>query len=141
MPRRKIVGGATLPTTTTRVEGWTAARYKTFLTSAIRSGFRRFPNKYIALKNAFIDRKVNKKTGKLAAHYKCAMCKKAYVAKDVAVDHVLPVVDPVVGFVDWDTYIDRMYCTVDNLQVLCTACHKKKTAEERSIRTCTNKKK
>ena len=99
MPRRKTVGGASLPITTmeSRVEGWTPARYKTFITSAIRSGFRRFPNKYIALKNAYIERKVNKKTGKLAAHYRCALCKKGFVSKDVAVDHVLPVVDPVAG--------------------------------------------
>ena len=116
------------------VEGWTDARYRTFITGAIRGGFRRFPNKYSALKNAFVDRKINKKTGKLAAHYKCAKCKKQYVAKDVAVDHTDPVVDPAVGFVSWDEYVTRMYCSVDNLQVLCTTCHKAKTAEERKVR-------
>jgi len=113
------------------VEGWTDGRFRSFITSAIRSGFRRYPNKYIALKNAFLKRKKNKASGRLAAHYRCAQCKKAFPNKDVQVDHILPVVDPVVGFVNWDTYIQRMYCAVENLQVLCKKCHAVKTKEER----------
>ena len=52
----------------TRVEGWTEGRFRSFITSAIRSGFRRFPNKYVVLKNAFTGRKKNKASGRLAAH-------------------------------------------------------------------------
>jgi 5-methylcytosine-specific restriction endonuclease McrA len=77
------------------------------------------------------DQFTNKKTGKQAMHYKCAACKKDYVSKDVQVDHVNPVVDPATGFVSWDVYIDRLFCEGENLQVLCSTCHKKKTAEEK----------
>jgi hypothetical protein len=122
------------------VAHWTDSRYKSFVTSAIRGAFGRFPNKFAALKNAFVGKKTNKKTGREASHYKCAGCKKQFVAKDVAVDHVLPVVDPVVGFVSWDVYIERMFCDISNLQVLCSACHKEKTAEERKARCTTTKK-
>lgn len=63
-------------------------------------------------------------------HYKCAKCKGDFPSKEVQVDHKSPVVG-VGGFKDWDTYIDRLYCEADNLQVLCLTCHKEKTKLER----------
>ena len=113
---------------------WTDARFRSFVTSALRAASRRWPPKFKALKEAFIGRKTNKKTGKLAMHYKCAKCKKHFVATDVQVDHVLPVVDPKVGFVGWDSFIDRIFCEIENLQVLCKPCHKVKTEEEKAER-------
>lgn len=113
---------------------WTDARFRSFVTSALRAASRRWPPKFKALKEAFVGRKTNKKTGKLAMHYKCAKCKKHFVAADVQVDHVLPVVDPKVGFIGWDSFIDRIFCEIENLQVLCKPCHKVKTEEEKSER-------
>ena len=110
---------------------WTDARFRSFVTSALRAASRRWPVKYKALKAAFAGRQVNAKTGKLAMHYKCAKCKKLFVAADVQVDHVQPVVDPKKGFVGWDVYIDRMFCEIENLQVLCEADHKIKTDQEK----------
>jgi 5-methylcytosine-specific restriction endonuclease McrA len=83
------------------------------------------------LKEAFMGRQVNAKTGKLAMHYKCAACKQLYVAADVQVDHIKPVVDPKKGFVSWDSFIDRMFCEIENLQVMCKPCHKIKTDQEK----------
>lgn len=113
---------------------WTDARFRSFVTSALRAASRRWPPKYKALKEAFVGRKENKKTGKLAMHYKCAKCKKLFVAADVQVDHILPVVDPKVGFIGWDSFIDRIFCEIENLQVLCKPCHKVKTEEEKAER-------
>ena len=110
---------------------WTEARFKSFVTSALRAASRRWPPKYKALKEAFVGRKVNAKTGKLAMHYKCAECKKLYVATDVQVDHIKPVVDPKKGFVSWDSFIDRIFCEIENLQVMCKPCHKIKTDQEK----------
>lgn len=110
---------------------WTEARFKSFVTSALRAASRRWPPKYKALKEAFAGRKVNAKTGKLAMHYTCAACKKLYVATDVQVDHIKPVVDPKKGFVSWDIYINRMFCEIENLQVLCKTDHKIKTDQEK----------
>lgn len=110
---------------------WTEARFKSFVTSALRAASRRWPPKYKALKEAFVGRQVNAKTGKLAMHYKCAECKKLYVATDVQVDHIKPVVDPKKGFVSWDSFIDRIFCEIENLQVMCKPCHKIKTDQEK----------
>lgn len=113
---------------------WTEGRYRSFLVSILRSGMRRWPPKWRALKKASIGKKISTKSKRLAEHYVCAECKKEFTAKDVQVDHMLPVVDPKVGFISWDTYIDRLYCEEDNLQVLCLPCHKIKSKEERGKR-------
>lgn len=110
---------------------WTDGRYRSFITSTLRGGVRRWPPKWKCLKAAELGRKINKKTGKLAMHYTCAVCTKEYVAKDVQVDHIEPVVDPVAGFISWDVYIDRMFCDSKNLQVLCKDCHQIKTKDEK----------
>lgn len=110
---------------------WTEARFKSFVTSALRAASRRWPPKYKALKEAFVDKMVNEKTGKMAMHYKCASCTKLFVATDVQVDHIEPVVDPKKGFAGWDVYIDRMFCEIKGLQVLCKVCHTVKTDQEK----------
>ena len=109
---------------------WTEARWRSFVISALRAATRRYPPKYKTLNKAFVEKRTNKKTGKLASHYKCAGCNGEFVAKDVQVDHIVPVVGSE-GFTTWDNYIERMFCDVDNLQVLCTTCHTSKTKEER----------
>ena len=110
---------------------WTEARFKSFVTSALRAASRRWPPKYKALKEAFVGKKVNAKTGKMAMHYKCADCKDLFVAVDVQVDHIKPVVDPKKGFISWDDFISRMFCEIENLQVMCKPCHKVKTDQEK----------
>jgi 5-methylcytosine-specific restriction endonuclease McrA len=112
---------------------WTEARWRSFVISALRAATRRYPPKYKTLKEAFVEKRINKKSGKLASFYTCASCKKEYVAKDVQVDHKVPVVGPE-GFTTWDKYIEGMFCDVDNLQVLCTTCHTSKTKEENGLK-------
>lgn len=109
---------------------WTDARKRGFIISLLRKGFSRFPAKYEALKKAFVGRKPNKATGRLAAHYKCAKCKKEFVKVDVEVDHIVTVVDIEKGFTSFEEYVDRLFCSPDNLQILCKPCHRKKTLAE-----------
>lgn len=73
------------------------------------------------------------KTGRLAKHYTCAACGIPHPAKDVQVDHIAAIIDPEVGFVDWDTMIDNLFCEADNLQVLCKPCHDLKSLAEKQI--------
>lgn len=112
---------------------WTEARYNSFIKGGLRGISRRWPPKYSTLKDASLGKQINPKSGRMAQHFKCANCLGAYPAKDVAVDHIYPVVDPDVGFVDWNTIIERMFCEKEHLQVLCTLCHKAKTAAEREL--------
>ena len=113
---------------------WTQARLKNFIISALRSASNRYPPKYECLNAAKVGKKVNKATGRLAEHYKCAGCKKHFVAKEVQVDHIEPVVSPLTGFIDWNTFVARMFCPITNLQVLCKECHKVKSDKEKKER-------
>lgn len=113
------------------LSSWTEGRLRTFITSTLRGGFRKYPPKYETLKAASVGKKINAKTNRMAEHFTCNMCKGEFPAKEVQVDHVEPVVCPFTGFIDWNTFINRLFCDGGNLQVLCSPCHDIKTAEER----------
>lgn len=60
----------------------------------------------------------------------CVKCNKK--AKQIYADHVNPVVDVNTGFVDWNTYAERMFS--NDLQPLCRACHASKSKAEAAER-------
>jgi 5-methylcytosine-specific restriction endonuclease McrA len=69
-----------------------------------------------------------------AVEHLCTGCKewkRSSKGNKVAIDHIIPVVDPEQGFIDFNTYFKRMFVSRDNLQKLCGDCHQKKTNEER----------
>lgn len=115
---------------------WTKERFNRFIISALRKASMKWPPRNEAKKNARVARGM----------YKCDNCGVVGPAtippkretrrrrNNSAVDHVNPVVDPANGFIDWNTYIDRMFCELEGFQVLCWECHDKKSAEEREAR-------
>lgn len=119
---------------------WTSGRLKSFITSCLRGGFRRYPPKYEVLKEAFVDKRLNEKTKRISSHYKCNSCGKAFPTKDVNVDHVNPIVPPDSGFTTWDDFIANLFCAKENLQVLCSSCHTAKTKMENLTRRMTKEK-
>lgn len=63
--------------------------------------------------------------------YQCKQCTNWFAEKNINVDHIVPVgtlrcADDLPGFVE------RLFCEADNLQVLCSKCHDKKTADEKN---------
>jgi 5-methylcytosine-specific restriction endonuclease McrA len=106
---------------------WTEARYESFITSVLRSGSRRWPPKWAALKAAFKREGINPKTKRHAKLYGCTLCGGEFSSKDVQVDHT----DPIGSCTSWDEFIEKLYCETTNLQVVCKVCHKIKTKEER----------
>ena len=115
---------------------WTEARFRSFIISALRGAHGKWGVKHDVKKKSWVSRGV----------YKCAICKQHGPAtlpplegrqrkrNNAAVDHIDPVVKPEVGFVDWNTYIDRMFLEASGYQVLCYKCHAEKTAAERKRR-------
>jgi len=113
---------------------WTEGRRRSFITSTLRGGYRRWPPKYECLKAAHAGKKINEKSGRMSAHYTCAKCKEDFATSFVQVDHIKPIVDPKIGFTTWDDFIDNLMCPIENLQVLCKTCHSIKTKKENEER-------
>lgn len=94
----------------------------------IENGLRRisykYPPRYTTQTLARIER------GK----YRCSDCKGSFKVKEIQLDHIVPVIDPVKGFTDWNDYIERMFPDMGGYQVLCTECHQKKSESENVVR-------
>ena len=112
-------------------EQWTEARFRSFIRSQLRAATMRWGPIAECLKSARVTR----------GEYLCAGCRETVPAsikvggrrtKNVHVDHILPIVDPDVGFTSYDDLIERMFVESDNLQVLCTECHTIKTNDEKA---------
>jgi len=104
--------------------------------SALRRKFKTYPPYKETRDAAKVEYFVKSKHGKdmRRVHFQCAHCQQYFKDKDIAVDHIDPVNEPEVGFVDFDTYVQRLFCPLENLQILCKSCHKKKSAEETKTR-------
>lgn len=117
----------------TRCSGeWTEARYNTFIKGTLRGSTMKWKPIQDCKKFARIRR----------GWYLCAECKEEVPStivvnrkrvKNAIVDHIRPIVDPALGFTTWDDCIERMFCELDNLQLICLACHHVKCAEEKVI--------
>jgi hypothetical protein len=112
---------------------WTEAKFRSFIKGNLRRVTQRWAPIPNALKGARVRRGV----------YLCAGCNQEVPAsthdengkrvKNVHVDHIEPIIDPAIGWVNWDSTIDRMFSEKENLQVLCYECHKIKTDKEKAI--------
>lgn len=123
------------------------------IVSALRKCMRMYPPQKVVQTRCRSEWQEACKNGntRLRVNFRCEQCNRVFSRKDWAVDHVAPIIDPNVGFVDWNTYIARMFCDVENMQGLCNykknkekefggpSCHAKKTASEIKTRTKTRK--
>jgi 5-methylcytosine-specific restriction endonuclease McrA len=63
--------------------------------------------------------------------YQCNKCKKWFPEKKINVDHIHPA-SSLNCSADLPGFVERLFCEVNNLQVLCTHCHDIKTKNERN---------
>lgn len=105
--------------------------HKTFLVPKLRSASLYWPPRTEALNRA--------KTA--PGRFKCSMCEGEFKRHEVHVDHDPPVIDPRVGFVDFNTYIERLFCTAEFLRVLCVTCHDTVTNFQKELKASEKEKK
>lgn len=122
---------------------WTPARFHSFIKSALRAASNKWPPKYEVKKEARVERGVYRCAGygRPAHNVPASLPPKEGNKRRInnaVVDHIDPVIDPEVGFIDWNEVIARMFCEKDGLQVLCHDCHSRKTADEREKRKKSN---
>lgn len=101
---------------------------KAFVVSALRGA--RWPPRHEAVKDAFIGNGVNPRTGKKCKLHRCAKCRGEFPQNGVQADHTEPVIGPE-GFVDWNTFISRLFVEKEGYTVLCKKCHSLVTLQER----------
>ena len=116
---------------------WTQAKYNSFIKNTLRQATRKWGPIQECLRLARTRR----------GFYRCAECLEEVPAtimhtqvngkikrvKNAIVDHIVPLIDPEVGFTTWDDVIANMFCELDNLQCVCHSCHQVKCAEETAI--------
>jgi 5-methylcytosine-specific restriction endonuclease McrA len=107
----------------------TDAAFWSFIRSALRQKSRWW--KPISQAKAKAKRSYKGPLKRQKFEYQCAVCSNWYPDKEINVDHIIPAgtlrcADDLPGFVE------RLFCEVDNLQVLCSTCHNKKTQDEKS---------
>jgi 5-methylcytosine-specific restriction endonuclease McrA len=65
--------------------------------------------------------------------YQCNECKQWFPDKKINVDHITPA-----GSLncanDLPGFVERLFCEIDNLQILCEVCHNVKTQNEKNGR-------
>ena len=102
---------------------WTEGQFRRFVISALRRA--KWPVKYEALNAACRGTEINPKTRRKRKIYACAACNGRFGAKDVQVDHIVPV--QAGGSKDWESLVERMFCELEGFQVLCSQCHDTKS--------------
>lgn len=105
---------------------WTTAKFFGFVRSNLRMASQKYPARNEALKASIVGRMINKKTGRLANHHKCASCGNIFVSKEVQADHIIPA-GSLRSFEDLPGFVERLFCSVEGFQILCKTCHKSKT--------------
>ena len=111
----------------TRAGGkWTEARYWAFIRSTLRHAWMKYP-----VKHDYKTRVRSEVEGqKHRFEYPCEECGGEFPDKEVQVDHIKPA-GSLNNAKDLPGFVTRLFCEEDNLQILCSDCHKKKTAEDR----------
>jgi 5-methylcytosine-specific restriction endonuclease McrA len=114
----------------TRAGGtWSEARYFSFIRSNLRRAWSKYPVKYAAKKAVELpnDGRYDKRTKKM---YPCSECGEIFKGSEVEVDHILPA-GSLKTYQDLPGFVERLFCEIDNLRVVCKPCHKEITAKER----------
>ena len=91
----------------------------------------KYPVKYQALQDARKPYKGDDKRTKWT--YQCNICKKWFKTKEVEVDHIEPA-GSLKDYEDLPGFAQRLFCSKENLQVLCKPCHKELTKQQREAR-------
>lgn len=112
------------------------ALVKNSVRAAIRKSFTR--SEYY---KAFLEiHRIEWYKGKrLRVSFKCAACSQKFSGSEIQVDHISQIGKGVYnGPQDAERFYKLVFCSYDNLQILCKPCHKIKSAAERKTPSYAN---
>ena len=108
---------------------WTEARFWSFIRSALRKAYMKWPPQYDEAVGK--RREVLVKKGNQKYEYQCTKCKQWFKQKDTQKDHTIPT-GALNKFGDAPDFIRKMFCSSANIRRMCKPCHQIKTKEERN---------
>lgn len=76
---------------------------------------------------------------KVIVRYKCESCGQTKPADEIEIDHKTPISN-FAAHGSWDSYLNALFCSSENLQALCVSCHDQKSAKEAGERAAKRKK-
>ena len=106
---------------------WTKARYFSFIRSALRRAWSKYPVKFQVLEKA----KTIVKGKRHKYEYECSQCGGWFKQAEVEVDHIIPC-GSLKEFEDLPRFVKTLFCEEDNLRVVCKPCHRIITVAERA---------
>jgi 5-methylcytosine-specific restriction endonuclease McrA len=107
---------------------WTTSRKFSFIRSALRRAFMRWPANYEA-RNA-VRRASQSSNPRLKWEFQCAQCGKWWPAKETHIHHIVPC-GSLKDFKDLGAFAERLFVGADGLELLCKGCHKIKHKQEK----------
>jgi 5-methylcytosine-specific restriction endonuclease McrA len=107
----------------------TESAFWSFIRSALRQKSRWW--KPISLAKAKAKRPYKGPLKRQKFEYQCNECKGWFPDKKVNVDHIEPA-GSLNCAQDLPVFVERLFCEVDKLQVLCSECHNIKTKNEKT---------
>jgi len=99
---------------------WTEAKYKSFIRSALRRAWMRYPVKADVL--AAARRPAQGRSKQTKWEYRCASCCEWFLGREVQVDHI----EECGSLDDMNRFVGTLFCEADNLRVVCIGCHRAK---------------
>lgn len=138
---------ADIPKAVLEEGGWTPAKFRALVRGALRQIYFRWGGRKVAFDRVRVEvpgvTSKGKPTKRPGIWYKCENCGvlgKSQVSKAnpkgyirMWIDHREPVV-PLDRYPDWNEYVNRLFCSPDNFEVLCQTCHADKSQAERQMR-------
>ena len=99
-----------------------------FIRSGLRQKSQRWKPIFDAKKLAQVPYDGTDKRTRFA--YTCAICKGDFKGTETMVDHIVPC-GSLKSFDELPAFVERLFCEVDGLRVLCKSCHQEVTNAER----------
>lgn len=129
MPRKKPTARKPRVQKTRNAGTMTESAFWSFIRSALRQKSRWW--KPVTECKQKARRKYSGPGKRQKFEYQCSICMAFYPEKDINVDHIVPA-GSLNTAGDLPGFVERLFCEIDNLQVLCATCHNKKTQHEKS---------